>query len=197
MKYTRAVSAAALLAVARAQDAIVQGSFANELSSDEWDSVAEDPNLTAQQTFTGKDVSSPYPGSDQKGWELTLAVKDDLEAPEEADEDLLTATTISLSAPDGDTDFDDSWRVCVHVFPIKVSSAGDGWGHEFEPDCKGLVAQECVDDLKKQGRKSFGAGCESNGIKPSCRRDLEGKTGWSTSINGKPPPWQDCRRVDR
>jgi hypothetical protein len=196
MKFTPAVSAAALLAVARAQDAIVQGELAKDVSSDDWDSVAEDPNLTAQQTFTGKDVSSPYPGSDQKGWELTLAVKDDLEAPEDADEDLLTATTISLSAPDGDTDFDDSWRVCVHVFPVKGSSAGDGWGHEFEPDCKGLVAQECVDDLRKQGRKNFGAGCEGYGIKPSCLRDLNEQTGWSTTINGKPRRRRIGRCVD-
>lgn len=184
MKSTLALSAAALLAVARAQDPIVQGEFAEDVSSDEWNSIAEDPNLTDSVSFSGKDVSSPYPGSNQNGWELSLAVKDDLEAPEGAEGDALTASTISLSAPDGETEFDDSWRLCLHVFPVQTSSAGDGFGHEFDPDCNGLVATECVDDLRKQARNKFGAGCESWKITPSCLRDLNDQKGWSTTING-------------
>lgn len=183
MKSMQALSTAALLAVARAQsDAIVNGDLAGDLSGDDWSSVSESANLTDSQTFTGRDVSSAYPAESQDGWQVRLAVKDNVPAPDS--DDFLTATTISLSPPnEDDISFDESWRLCAHVFPVKDSSAVDGFGTEFEPGCKGIVAGECIEDLRKMGQEEFEAGCPSWEITPSCLRDLEKQEGWSVDIN--------------
>lgn len=177
MKSTQALSSAALLAMAKAQDVITLGDGPEGVS---WDSVTKSANLTASQNFTGRDVSSSYPGSAQGGWEVSLALKDNVAV--EGSDDLLTARTITMSAPEGNNaTIDDSWRVCAHVFPV---SSSEGWGQEFDTNCKGLVAPECVDDLMKEGRKKFGAGCPSWKITPSCLRDLEEQKGDSVILNG-------------
>lgn len=181
MKSTLALSSAALLALAKADGPYTLGSGADDVSSEAWASVAESANLTSSQTFTGRDVSSEFPGSSADGWTVSLAVRDNL--PAEDGDDVLTATTLTLTAADEESSIDDSWRVCAHVFPV-LSSSNPGFASEV-PGCDGLVATECVDDLAKQGRGKFGEGCPSWKITPSCLRDLSEQKGYGVVIDGK------------
>lgn len=175
---TYALTAAALAAVTNGQ--IVVGEGAADVNDEAWNSVMESANLTSTQEFTGRDVSTAFPGKTQEGWKLHVALKDDVDAPNS--DDKLTATTLSLSAP-GDVKFDDSWNLCMHVFNVYPSSAG-GWGSKFGSDCSDMVALECVDDMRKYGISKFTGDCASWTVTPSCLRDIEEAKGSSISIKG-------------
>lgn len=181
MKSTLALSSAALLALAKADGPYTLGSGADDVSPEAWASVAESANLTSSQTLTGRDVSSEFPGSSADGWTVSLAVRDNL--PAEDGDDVLTATTLTLTAAGEESSIDDSWMVCAHVFPVMTSS-NPGFAAEV-PGCDGLVAAECVDDLAKQGRRKLGEGCPSWKITPSCLRDLSEQKGYGVVIDGK------------
>lgn len=175
-----ALSAAALLQLAHGQITI-KGENAAELDGEQFAEVQESANMTASNTFTGRDVSASYPGEPQEGWQLRLAIKDDIDV---GDDEQQVASTISLEGPDGSVDIDDSWNMCVYVYPIKESS-GSGFGSEYEPDCTALVAPECVDDILKRGREHYGTDCPTISLVPSCLRDLvEDYDGDSIRING-------------
>lgn len=175
-----ALSAAALLQLATSVNGqIVVGEGATDVSGEDWATVGESANLTQTQTFEGRDVTASFPGEPQEGWELRLALKDNLESGDSS----WTAGTISLAGPDGDVEVDDSWNLCVHVFPVKVSS-GNGFNSDFEPTCEGLVAPECVEDLISRGVDRFESGCPRFDFSPSCLRDVsETEDSTAVSIN--------------
>jgi hypothetical protein len=167
-----ALSAAALLQLAnRANGQIYFGDLNDDVSSEDWASVAESANFTQTTTFTGRDVSGSYPGESQDDWSLHFAIKDDLEG---ANDKQLTAGTISLSGPDGAVEFDDSWELCVHVFNVKESSSG-GFGSATD-SCSGIVAPECVEDLLKDAISNYAEGCSAYKTTPSCLRDIQEDT---------------------
>lgn len=174
-----ALSAAALLQLAsQVNGQAYAGKGFDDVSDDEWASVAESANFTQSTTFKGRDVSSSYPSKEQNDWSLLFSIKDDLDAGDEQ----LTAGTISISGPDGEVEFDDSWLLCVHVFNVTATSA-DGFG-SLTNGCDGIVAPECVDDLRKNAIKNFGVGCPSYKTTPSCLRDVEQESrGAAISIN--------------
>lgn len=176
-----ALSAAALLQLAsKANGQIVAGEGASDVSGDEWASVAESANYTQHATFPGRDVSSSFPGEEQE-WSLHFSIKDDLEAGDEP----VTAGTIALYGPEDEVEFSDDWRLCVHVFNVKESSFGGFASAEGDDGCEGLVAPECVDDLRKNAIKNFGAGCPDYKTTESCLRDVEENSrGSVVSVNG-------------
>ncbi|KAK7221903.1 hypothetical protein V2G26_009906 [Clonostachys chloroleuca] len=159
-------AAATLLQAASAQ--ILYGADAGSLSSDTWSSVIESANYTDSQSVAGRDLSATYPGSEQDGWSLSFAIKDGVAG---SGETKTPAGAISLSGPS--SDFDDSWHLCLHVFPVRPASAGGAWSTDFDGTCSGSVATECLDDLKKNALSNFGKDCKTWSLTASCLRDIQ------------------------
>jgi hypothetical protein len=159
-----AFTAAALLQLAsKVNGQIVVGEHADSIS--EWSDIAENANMTAHVTFTGRDVSSEYPSEEQEDWQYHLSLKTGY------GDDSLVASTISLSGPDGEVEFDDSWQLCVYVLSVKDSSA-DGYG-SVNGSCTGAVAPECLEDIHRYARENYAQGCPSFATEGSCLRDIE------------------------
>lgn len=161
-----ALLAAALLQAASAQ--ILYGADVSSLSSDTWSSVIESANYTDSQSVSGRDLSAAYPSSEQDGWSLNFAIKDGVAG---SGETKTPAGAISLTGPGGD--FDDSWHLCLHVFPVRAASAGGAWSTDFDGTCSGSVAGECLDDLRKNALSNFDKDCKTWSLSPSCLRDIQ------------------------
>ena len=165
-----AIALMRLAAPVIAADPLLEGASAGDVSDDVWGSIMKSPNATSNATFSGYDITKSFPSSAQDGWQLSIALKKELDDPNGDGE--LTGTTMSLMAPDDSASkVDDSWRICLHVFTVNPASA-DTWGSGENPSCDGLVAKECVDDLQKNAVKNFGDGCPTYSTTPSCLRDL-------------------------
>jgi hypothetical protein len=174
------LSAATLLQLACSQIVLIDED-ATDLETGQFEQVLESANMTALQTFTGRDVSTEYPGEPQDGWQVRLSIKDNIEVDGDREQ---VASVITLEGPDGSIEFDDSWNMCAYVYPIKTSS-GDGYGTDYDGDCSGLIAPECVDDLLKRGRRYYASDCPTIETVPSCLQNLvEDSDGDSIRING-------------
>ncbi len=189
--YTKAAVASALTLAAglvRAEDAIFVGDKAADVSLDTWEDVAKQPNATSTAKFPGVDITKAYPGESKDGWELSVAVKNNITGP--GDSGFFTGTTMSIAYPGDDASADDSWHFCLYTFIVHPSSAtSDGFVAGSDPSCKDLVAYECIDDLKKNAIKNYAKdGCPAFKTTASCLRDLDEQSGSPLSVSGKTVP---------
>ncbi|UNI19216.1 hypothetical protein JDV02_005416 [Purpureocillium takamizusanense] len=68
----------------------------------------------------------------------------------------------------------DTWHLCVYAFDVKPSSASR-WDSGKTPSCRGLVADECVDQLSKDAAASYARdSCPAFDTKPACLPDGHG-----------------------
>ena len=176
-----------LAALASAADnntaAILTGDGAKDVSAKTWDEVISLPTNSSTAKFTGFDLAKGYPSTEQADWQLKIAVKSEL--PED-----LTATVMSLSPPDGKTldKVDDSWHLCVYAFNVKATSA-TRWGSGKKDSCNGLVAPECMKNLRSDAVGKYASGsCPDYSTVPACLRDLEEQTSLSLSLSGESIP---------
>ena len=174
---------AALASLASAADnssAIVVGAGASDISDSTWKSVVDAPTNATTSKFTGFDISKKFPSSEQSGWELGIDVKDGAKGSNGN----VTATVMSVTAPNGNVSVDDSWHFCLYAFTVKATSA-TAYTTGQNNSCSNLVISECVDDLKSNAVKSFSSdGCKAYDTTASCLRDLESQTGKVVSISG-------------
>jgi hypothetical protein len=198
--YTKAAVASALTLAAgitRAEEAVYVGEKAADVSLETWESVADQSNATSTAKFPGVDITKAYPGEAKDGWELTIAVKNNITGPGDDADSLFTGTTMSIAYPEGgdNATVDDSWHFCLYSFMVKPSSAkSDGFVAGSTPSCKDLVGSECIDDLKKNAVKNYAKdSCPVYKTTPSCLRDLEEvQEGMALSVSGRFLPVKCC-----
>ncbi|KAJ6445504.1 mitochondrial chaperone BCS1 [Purpureocillium lavendulum] len=175
---TALAALAAFASAADDKDVIYTGPKAQDISTETWQKVLDSPTNSSTAHFTGFDITKAYPSSEQEGWQLKIGVKGGL------DGDGTTGTVMSLSAPGGGklANVSDTWHLCVYAFNVKVSSA-TSWGSGKKPSCKGLVANECIDQISKDAAAVYSSGkCPVYDTKPACLRDLPEQTAMALSL---------------
>lgn len=163
-----------------ADNAIVIGPKATEVTIDAWRDVVSSPTNGTTSKFKGFDTSKPYPGSEQEGWELSIGVKEYVNVSNSNG----TATIMSINPPSNGS-FDNSWHFCLYTFNVNPRSAAQYYGGQKD-SCSNLVAKECIDDIKKNAVKNSATdGCTAYQTTPSCLRDISEQSALVLSVPGE------------
>jgi len=128
---------------------------------DNWVEAFKHPNATGSFTFTAPNVTQSWPGSSIDGWTISVAVKADIQLPNNS---YTTGTDFAISAPssllvqNGSSEVvepDPSWVVCLS---LRLSSIQGKFTNDssFDSSCKGSLSDECISDIKNLGNEFAG-----------------------------------------
>lgn len=135
----------------------------NYIDDSTFDAALQKPNATGSVSFTGRNVSAPYPGSDVDGWSLSVNVTSGIIKPGEDNREL-TGSAISISQPDGlpttgGNNGTDGFQVCVNVMMIVPNATSDytQLAADDAGTCGSYLSQQCRDELADLATSTYQA----------------------------------------
>lgn len=133
----------------------------NYIDNGDFDSALQKPNATGSVSFTGRNVSAAYPGSDIDGWTLSLNVTSDIMNPG-SDPRQLTGSAISITQAAGlstssSNNGTDGFQVCVNIMKINPNATANytQLASEDGGTCGSYLSKECRDDLQTLAGSMF------------------------------------------